>query len=308
MAIVVVVIVFSSLSPYFATWANGAVIMRNCLELLLAALGMTLLLAMGGIDVSIGVGMGLAALAVGKALLAGWHPLLVVALGPLTGIILGLIVGSIVVFGRVPAIVATLGLLGIYRTAIFAFLGGQWLVGLPADLGDIFAYSIIGVPLSILLVLAAYAVVWCLLRQTPYGLHLLAIGQSEERARLTGLRVKKIRLMTFVISLSLVGLAASFYVASYRNVEMTIGATLALDAIAAVVMGGTSTLGGRCSLLGSFLGVIALRLLQNGLLLVGLPSLWQPVITGLVLIGVLSIDFFSQQGRLAWRTRRGAAL
>jgi len=227
----------------------------------------------------------------------------VVSLGPLVGIVLGLITGSIVVFGRVPAIVATLGLLGIYRTAIFAFLGGQWLSGLPADLSQFFAYTIIGMPISVLMVLAAYGLIWCILRKTAYGLHLLAIGHSEERARLTGLSVKKIRLTTFVISSGLIGLAAIFYVAQYRNVEMTIGTTLALDAIAAVVMGGTSTLGGRCSLLGTFLGVIALRILQNGLLLVGLPSLWQPVVTGLVLIGVLACEYFSKQWGAHWQTK-----
>jgi AI-2 transport system permease protein len=99
-----------------------------------------------------------------------------------------------------------------------------------------------------------------------------------------------------VISGGLCGLAASFYVATYRNVEMTIGATLALEAVAAVVLGGTAVTGGRISLLGTAFGVILLRILQNGLLLVGVPSLWQPVVTGLLLLLVLGAEALS--GRL----------
>jgi len=104
-----------------------------------------------------------------------------------------------------------------------------------------------------------------------------------------------VRFITFVISGALTGLAATFYVANYRNVEMTIGSTLALDAIAAVVLGGTSILGGRCSLLGTVLGVLLLRILQNGLLLVGVPSLWQAVVTGALLIGVLVLEIATKR-------------
>ncbi|MER8961721.1 hypothetical protein NKI24_22750 [Mesorhizobium sp. M0701] len=101
--------------------------------------------------------------------------------------------------------------------------------------------------------------------------------------------------MTFVISGVLTGIAATFYVATYRNVEMTIGSTLALDAIAAVILGGTSILGGRCSLIGTVLGVLLLRILQNGLLLIGVPSLWQPVVTGVLIVGVLGFEAVSNR-------------
>ncbi len=117
--------------------------------------------------------------------------------------------------------------------------------------------------------------------------------------------VRRVRIATFVASGALTGLAASFYVANYRNVEMAIGSTLALDAIAAVVLGGTSILGGRCSLIGTALGVLLLRILQNGLLLMGVPSLWQPVVTGALLIGVLAVEV--PAGRLGDLGRRWVA-
>jgi AI-2 transport system permease protein len=132
---------------------------------------------------------------------------------------------------------------------------------------------------------------------------LLAIGNSEEKARLSGIPVIKIQFMTFVISGVLTGIAATFYVATYRNVEMTIGSTLALDAIAAVILGGTSILGGRCSLIGTVFGVLLLRILQNGLLLIGVPSLWQPVVTGVLIIGVLGFEAVSNRFPLAQMLR-----
>ncbi|PLP60169.1 ABC transporter permease [Mesorhizobium loti] len=297
-ACVAITIAFASASPVFATPENAATIMRNSVELLLIGLGMTLLLAMGGIDVSIGVVMGLAAIAVGRALGADLDPALATVIGPLTGALLGLVTAAVVVLGRIPAIVGTLGLLGIYRTAIFVVLGGQWLSGLPTSLTEILGASLAGVPLSFWMIALAYLAVWLALRRTSFGLHLLAIGNSEEKARLAGISVIKVRFAAFIISGMLAGLAATFYVATYRNVEMSTGSTLALDAIAAVVMGGTSILGGRCSLIGTVLGVLLLRILQNGLLLIGVPSLWQTVVTGGLLIAVLSLEVLA--GRLSF--------
>lgn len=299
-------IVFSVASPFFATAGNAETIARNSTELMLAGLGMTLLLAMGSIDVSIGILMGLAAIAVAHALLASVAPALALLVGPAAGACLGLMTGFVVVLGRVPAIVGTLGLLGIYRMGIFAILGGQWLSGLPVGLTELLSMAVFGLPLSVLVIALAYFVIWIALRRTPFGPHLLSIGNAEEKARLSGVPVTRVMLFTFVISGALTGLAASFYVANYRNVEMAIGSTLALDAIAAVVLGGTSIMGGRCSLLGTALGVILLRILQNGLLLMGVPSLWQPVVTGALLIGVLALDMpFSRLGELKmkWMSR-----
>jgi ribose/xylose/arabinose/galactoside ABC-type transport system permease subunit len=211
-----------------------------------------------------------------------------------------------VIFGRIPAIVATLGLLGVYRAGIFLALGGSWLSGLPVGLTNLLAVRFFGLPVSVLVIALAYGAVFVAVRFTPFGAHLLAIGNSEARARLAGIGVRRTQVAAFVISGALCGLAASFYVATYRNVEMTIGATLALEAVAAVVLGGTAVTGGRISLLGTAFGVILLRLLQNGLLLAGVPSLWQPVVTGLLLLLVLGAEALS--GRLPLGRLRPSAL
>lgn len=295
-ACILAIVVFSLASPYFGTVDNANTVLRNSTELLLIGLGMTLLLAMGGIDVSIGILMGLAATVVGRALGHGVDPLAVALIGPAIGAMLGVVTACVIVIGGIPAIVGTLGLMGVYRTAIFVALGGQWLSGLPTDLSTLVNATLAGIPITYWVIALVYFGVWTALRRTPFGVHLLAIGNSEEKSRLSGVAVIKVRFAAFVVSGALAGLAATFYVATYRNVEMTIGSTLALDAIAAVVLGGTSILGGRCSLVGTVLGVFLLRILQNGLLLIGVPSLWQTVVTGGLLIAVLSIEVLS--GRL----------
>ncbi len=121
---------------------------------------MTLLLAMGSIDVSIGILMGLAAIAVAHALLASVDPALALLVGPIAGGALGLVTAAVVVLGRVPAIVGTLGLLGVYRMGVFALLGGQWLSGLPDGLTLMLSVTIAGVPISALVLGFAYLVVW----------------------------------------------------------------------------------------------------------------------------------------------------
>jgi len=278
-------------SPAYFAAGNFAAVARNSVELLLIGLGITLLLAMGGIDVTVGVVLGLAAIGVGNLLLIGANPWLAAAAGPVIGLVLGLLTGAVVVFGRIPAIVATIGLLGVYRTAIFVVLGGSWLSGLPPTLGAVFGARLFdAVPVSLIVIAAAYATAFLALRRTPFGLHLLAIGDNEERARLAGVPVRRVRLAGYAISGALCGVAAIFYVTTYRNVEMTVGSTLALDAIAAVVLGGTSIVGGRASLLGTALGVLLIRILQNGFTIVGMPSLWQPVVTGALLLGSLLLE------------------
>jgi ribose/xylose/arabinose/galactoside ABC-type transport system permease subunit len=307
-------LVFAYLSPYFATADNLFTVARNSNELLLIGLGMTLLLGVGGIDVSVGVAMGLAAIAVGRLLLAGAPPIVAALAGPIVGLALGFVTASVVVLGRIPAIVATLGLFGVYRAAIFLALGGSWLSGLPIGLTNILTANVLGAPLSLFVVAIAYLAVFVAMRFTPFGAHLLASGHSEAKARLFGVPVRRTLIAAYVVSGGLCGVAATFYVATYRNVEMTIGGSLALEAIAAVVLGGTAVTGGRLSLLGTILGVALLRLLQNGLLLVGVPSLWQTVVTGLLLLLVLGIETLGGSqllGRVtsafATRPARGAA-
>ena len=274
-------LMFSLLSGGFVSTANLLAIARNSVELLVVSLGMTFVVAMGGIDISIGASMGIVAVAIGKLLSADGNPLV------------GLVTATMIVVSRIPPIVATVALLGVYRTVIYFWLGGQWLSGLPTTLTQIIDFRLPGgIPISLAAIPLLYAFAFLILRRGPFGLHVLSIGNSIEKARLLGVPVFHTQFLVYVFSGVMAGLAAVYYVGTYRNVEMTIGGTLALDSIVSVVLGGTAIHGGKASLLGTAIAAVLIRLLQNGFTLIGIPSLWQPVITGGLLIGVLCFEFF----------------
>ena len=294
---------FAAASPYFATASNLLAVARRCIDLALVALGEMLVLAAGGIDVSAGVAMGVAAVAVGTLLRGGVPTGLAALAGPMVGLILGTVAAVAVVAGQMPAIVATLGLWGAWRAALYLLLGGQWLSGLPRVLDPLLDGGSLGVPPVLPGIIALYGLAWLVLRRTPAGPRLLAVGGREEAARLAGIDVARAKALVYVAAGVLNGIAATVYVAQYRNVEMTTGGTLALDAIVAAVLGGCSVSGGQASLLGTALGVVLLRVIQNGMVLLGLPSLWTGFVEGVLLILVLSIE---SAGRLAPRGRRTA--
>ncbi len=279
--------VFAAASPYFATWANLRAVAWRSTDLFLVALGEALVLAAGGIDVAAGVVMGVAAVAVGEAVRAGLPALAAALAGPAVGLLLGAAAALAVVGGRMPPIAATLGLWGVWRAALYLLLGGRWLSGLPPLLSPLLAGR---VPPVLPGVAVLYAAAWLALRRTPAGPRLLAVGGNEAAARLAGIAVGRAKALVYVLAGGLAGLAATVFVAQYRNVEMTTGGTLALDAIVAAILGGSSVGGGRVSLLGTALGVVLLRVVQNGMVLLGLPSLWSGVVEGTLLILVLAIE------------------
>ncbi|WP_102224807.1 ABC transporter permease [Acidimangrovimonas sediminis] len=306
LACIVAIAVFSMASPFFLTASNLMTILRNSYELLLVGLAMTLLIAMGAVDISIGAAMGFCALFVGYALLAGLPLIVAILVGCLSGAAAGLVVALVVVGAGIPSIVGTLGLMGVIRMAIYLLLGGQWMSGIPDGLTRMLAAAPGGLPVAVWVIAIVYLAVWVALRRTGFGLHILAIGNSEAKARLQGLPVLRLRFITHVVSGVLTGIAAVYYVATYRNVTMAVGSDIGLEAIAAVILGGSAITGGKCSIIGTALGVALLRILQNGLLLIGVPSLWQTVVTGALLLGVLAAEVGS--GSLRGLVReRGAA-
>jgi AI-2 transport system permease protein len=294
---------FAAASPYFATASNLLAVARRCVDLALVALGETLVLAAGGIDISAGVAMGVAAVAVGYAVRGGAWSVLAALSGPAVGLILGAAAALAIVAGQMPPIVATLGLWGVWRAALYLLLGGRWLSGLPRVLDPLLDDSILDVPPVLPMIVALYGIAWLVLRRTPAGPRLMAVGGREDAARLAGINVARAKALVYVAAGALNGVAATIYVAQYRNVEMTTGGTLALDAIVAAVLGGCAVTGGQASLLGTALGVVLLRVLQNGMVLLGLPSLWTSVVEGALLILVLSIE---NAGRLIPRGWRAA--
>lgn len=294
-AIVLVGAGFAFASPYFLTVGNLTATLRASLELAVVSAGMTLVIIMGGIDVSVGGILAVSAIFVGKAYEAGMPDIVVIPIGLGVGLMLGMWNGFLCAKLRVPPIIATLGSMYIFSAIMFLAIGGAWIAGLPGTLSPLVNGRVLGIPAAAIVIGVVFALAWVLLRHLPYGRHLYAIGCGETSARLVGINIDRTKIATYGILGLLAGFAALLYVARLRNVEINIGTTVALEAIAATILGGTSIRGGVGSLLGTFLGVVFIKMIQNGLVLVGVSSLWETVIIGGLLIVVLVVD--------AWRNR-----
>jgi len=289
-ACLVATTVFTLASPWFLTIENLATVAQASVDLLIVSLGMTIVLAVGGIDLTVGVTMAIASFFVGKALMIAVPAPLAAFLGPLVGLFLGAVTALTIVVGSVPPIVATLGLYGVFRATMYALLGGEWLSGLPNVFAPLVRPTVLGIPVVAFELAGLYALAWGVFRWTPLGVWWLAIGGNDEASQLAGVPVRRAKAIAYLASGLLAGISGAFYVAQYRNVEMTTGSTIALDAIVAAVLGGASVTGGRVSVLGTALGVILFRILQNGFVLIGVPSLWEQVVAGMLLLGVLAME------------------
>jgi len=294
------VLVFSLLTDTFLSGGNIANVLLNSVDLALIAGGLTLVIILGGIDVSTGPALGVVAWVVGTLTVAGAPALVTVAAAILLGAVMGLINGLLVSALNVTAIIATLGTAAIWQTALFGLWGGADVFAPPVS-PFFSSQRLLGVPTVALFVLVVYAVLWYVSRYRAFGRHAFAVGNDAEGARLSGVSVRRVTLAAYVLVGAMVGLAAVVYMARIGVVQASSGADLSLAAIAAVVVGGTSITGGRGSVIGTLVGVLFIAVLQNGVVLVGVPPLWNGVLVGAFILLAVAIDVLSE--RLSGRKR-----
>lgn len=287
---------FGLATDAFLSPDNLVTILKNSVDLAVISAGMTLVIIMGGIDVSVGGILAVAAIFIGRAFQWDLPLAAVVLIGPFTGTLLGSFNGYLCTRLRVPPIIATLGTMYIFLGILFIAIGGRWISGLPDTLSPLVDGRYLGVPSVVYIFLVVYGGAWFLLRAQPFGQHLYAMGSNEAAARLAGVAVSRNKILTYALLGALAGFAALLYVARLRNVEVNIGTTLALDAIAATILGGTNIQGGEGSLVGTLCGVLFIKIMQNGLVLLGISSLWESVIIGFLLVTVLTVDRLRRGG------------
>jgi len=290
LALAVTVLIFANTSPHFLTAGNFVQILRVSVDLAVISAGMTLLIIMGGIDVGVGGILAVSAIFIGRAYQIDLPVPLVVLIGLATGALLGAINGLLCARLRIPPIIATLGTMYIWLAVLFLVIGGQWIAGLPRTLGPLVNGSVLGIPAPLIVVAVVYGACAIILYGLPFGRHIYAIGCNEHAARLAGIDVVRVKVTTYALLGGLAGFAALLYVTRLRNVEINIGTNLALEAIAATILGGASIKGGVGSLLGTLLGVVFIKVIQNGLVLSGVSSLWERVIIGSLLLLVLVVE------------------
>ena len=289
-AIVALFVVLVALNPAYFSLQTLAMIFASSQILCLLALGATLVMLTRNIDVSVGSTVGLCAIAVGVALNNGYGLATAIAFALAIGALAGAFNGLLVVGLRIPAIVATLGTLGLYRGVMVLWTGGKWIEGLPDSLKSLSEPAFIGVsPLGWLVLALLLAGGW-LLSRTAFGRDFYAVGDNLAAARQLGVAVNRTRMLAFTLNGMLAACAGIVFAAQIGFVPNQTGSGLEMKAIAACVLGGISLLGGTGTLLGAFLGAFFLTQIDTVLVLFRLPAWWNDFIAGLVLLGVLVLD------------------
>ena len=291
--LVLLVALFSVLSEHFFSRVTFTTLANQVPSLTVAAVGMTLVLIAGGIDLSVGSVMALTAAVFGVALARWQWPLPLAALACLAiGWLAGLLNGLVTVRWAIPSFIVTLGMLEIAR-------GGAYLVTESRSVFVGAGLDVIGAPLAGIGISPAFLVACTVvglgqvvLTRTVFGRYLVAIGTNREAVRLSGIAPGPVEIAVFALAGTLAGLAGVFHVAYLESADPNAGIGLELSAIAAVVIGGTSLMGGRGSVISSFLGVLIIAVLQAGLAQVGASEPAKRIVTGGVIVAAVIVDAY----------------
>jgi ribose/xylose/arabinose/galactoside ABC-type transport system permease subunit len=278
---------FSSLLPNFLTAGNLGNVVVNAAGLAIVAAAMTFVIILGCIDVSVGSMLGVLAWLTGWLTTTQDLPVIaVLGIVVATGAVMGSLNGTIVAKGRMTAIIATLGMLFVWRSILYGLWGGRDLFAPP--LAPWLGGMRIGVvPVVGLIALAVFVLLASIAKRRRFGRDVYAVGNDRQAARLNGIPVDRRIIGAFALLGALVGLAAVMQMARVGVVQAFTGQNFELGVIAAVLIGGTSITGGRGSLFGTLGGVLFVAVLQNGIVLAGVPPLWNGVALGaFVLIAV----------------------
>lgn len=282
--LVALVIVFSILSPTFLTLGNIRAMLVAAAILVILAIGQAFVITTGGIDLSISATMTLGAIGFGLAFSNGlgfWASALVAIL---SAMVIGLINGLLIAKGKVTDFIATLGTLSVATGLALIISNGKPINVNSPELLTLTSGSlgIFGYPIILAAIVAAVA--WFVMFRTRFGLHVQAVGGSEESAVANGISATKVRLAVYLIAAGLAGLAALLLVARVGAAEPAINTQFLLNSIAAVVLGGVSLTGGKAKIVGPVIGALLLTALTNGLTLLGVSQFYQPLAVGLVVV------------------------
>ena len=286
----IIVVVFSWLSPVFLTAPNLINILQQSSINACIALGMTLVIVSGGIDLSVGPIAALAAV-VAATLMVANVPIpfaILAALG--VGALCGLFNGMLVAYAGLQPFIVTLGGLSLYRALALIFTDGNPVFGIPPEFRALTNGDLMGIPTPVIIVAVIALLCWIVLNKTPLGEYLMAVGGNQEAARIAGVPVARTKISAFVISGVLAAVAALILVGRLGAAEPTLGTLWELDAIAAAAIGGASLMGGKGSIVGTILGAIILGSLRNGLTLMNVQAFYQLLATGIIIIAAMLID------------------
>jgi ribose/xylose/arabinose/galactoside ABC-type transport system permease subunit len=290
-ALLVLIVFFGAMAPsLFLTRGNFEVIFQNSAVQCVVAIGMTFVILIGSIDLSVGSAMALVGTlsAMASTQIGG----VAFFLAPVIGAGIGLVNALVFVYGRIPSFVVTLGMLSVARGLTLIISNGS-----PIPIPFYGLFSDMGIPPApFFIVLGLALVAWFVLTKTTFGRYTFAIGGDEDKSRVLGLPVNRVKIIVFTLSGALAGLGGGILTAEIGSGSPTMGTGFELTAISAVVIGGTSLTGGRGSILGTVVGSLVMSTLANGLIILGVSTDVQTVLTGVVLVGAVLLSI--QRGKI----------
>lgn len=292
---------FALKSDRFLTGDNLSLIVQQSIEVGTLAIGQTLVILTAGIDLSCGAVMALGSIVMTRlAVESGLDPTIAIALGILTCIGLGLLNGVLVTSIRLPAFIVTLGTLNIAFALTHIYSKDQTFLNLPGEmtyLGTTFQIGGTAITYGSVVMFALFGIAWFALSQSPTGRHVYALGNNPEAVRLAGVHTQRLLLGVYATAGLIYGIAALLLVARTGSGDPNAGQTDNLDSITAVVLGGTSLFGGRGGVVGTLIGVLIVGIIRNGLTLLGVDSIYQVLITGILVILAVAVDQLARRRR-----------
>ncbi|PVE55524.1 ABC transporter permease [Rhizobium rhizogenes] len=283
--LIVVSILMGLASDNFFSVNNIMNVLRQVSVVGILAVGMTFVILTGGIDLSVGAVMALVGtLSAGLMVNTGLPASIALPAGLFIGLGIGIFNGALVAWGKMPAIIVTLATMGMARGLGLIYSGGYPVSGIPSWISWFGVGRIGVVPVPVVIMVVIYAIAWVLLQRTAFGRHVYALGGNELAARLSGVKTQRVKLAVYGISGVTAALAALILTGRLMSGQPNAGVGFELDAIAAVVLGGTAIAGGRGLILGTLIGAVLLGILNNGLNLMGINPYLQDVIKGFIIL------------------------
>lgn len=292
LALIVLIIFVSILSPSFLSLTNLMNLMRQVSTNALIAFGMTFVIITGGIDLSVGSTLALSSAIMAGMIVNGIDPLIAMTVSLIVGFVLGAVNGLLITKGKLVPFIATLATMTIYRGVTLVLTDGKPITGL--DETFIFQFMgrgyFFGIPFPIVITLVVFALLFVLLHKMSFGRKTFAIGGNEKASFIAGVKSNKIKIFVYSISGVLASLAGIILTSRLNSAQPTAGESYEMDAIASVVLGGTSMSGGKGRIFGTLIGALIIGTLNNGLNLLGVSTFYQQIVKGIVIIIAVLID------------------
>lgn len=296
MILLVLIAMMTVVAPNFASFDNAMNVLRSVSINAILAAGMTLVILTGGIDLSVGSTLAVAGCTGVLLHLAGAPSVLAVMGGIAAGALAGAVSGAMIAWLVLPPFIVTLGAMTYLRGTAYSLVGGM-----PVTASDL-SFAALGngyisiAPTPVVVMIIVYAFMWVLLERTKFGRHVYAVGGNAEAARLAGINVRRVLLWVYTICGATAGLGGVIFAARVVSAQPNSGQSFELDAIAAVVLGGTALAGGRGKILGTLIGALIIGVLSNGLVLMNVQYFTQLIVKGLVIVVAIAIDSLRRFG------------